>query len=239
MIQKAPGIEDIFPDRMDTWNFITGTARDVFRSFNYREIIVPVLEFTELFTRGIGSETDIVSKEMFTFEDRGGRNLTLRPEGTASVVRAYIENGEYNRLSLCKFFYTGPMFRAEKPQKGRLRQFNQIGCELFGSSDPFFDYEAISLMDTIAKKLGIQDYTVLVNSIGCPQCREKFIVELRDFYQEKRESLCEDCKRRLDKNTLRLLDCKIERCIEIRRSPPLNTHHHCGESNDHYQEVKG
>lgn len=238
MIQKAPGIEDIFPDRMDTWNFITSTARDVFRLFNYRELIVPVLEFTELFTRGIGSETDIVSKEMFTFEDRGGRNLTLRPEGTASVVRAYIENGEYNRLSLCKFFYSGPMFRAEKPQKGRLRQFNQIGCELFGSADPFFDCETISLMDTLVRKLGITDYTVLVNSIGCPECREKFILELRDFYAGKLESLCDDCKRRLEKNTLRLLDCKNERCVGLRKSAPIITHHLCGPCRDHYGQVK-
>jgi len=127
MIRKPPGIEDIFPDRIELWNRITDTARHIFKIYNYREVILPVMEYTEVFSRGLGDETDIVTKEMFTFQDRGERSLTLRPEGTASMVRAYVENGEYNRLSTCKFFYCGPMFRAERPQRGRLRQFNPQG----------------------------------------------------------------------------------------------------------------
>jgi histidyl-tRNA synthetase len=126
MILKPPGIEDIFPDRISRWNFVLNSAVDIFRAFNYKELIVPIMEFTDVFARGIGTDTDIVSKEMFTFEDRGGRSLTLRPEGTAGVVRAYVENGEYNRLSVCKFFYNGPMFRAEKPQKGGSVSFNHV-----------------------------------------------------------------------------------------------------------------
>src|SRR5271157_1327915 len=135
MMTKPPGIEDIFPERTARYDHITGIAREIFRLYNYREIIPPILEFTDVFVRGLGGESDIVSKEMFTFEDRGGRSLTLRPEGTAGVVRAYVENGEYNRLAACKLFYVGPMFRAERPQKGRLRQFNQLGAEFFGSQD--------------------------------------------------------------------------------------------------------
>lgn len=235
---KAPGIEDIFPDRIDRWNHVVNSARKAFRRFNIREIIIPVLEFTEVFARGIGDETDIVSKEMFTFEDRGGRSLTLRPEGTAGVVRAYCENGEYNRLSIAKFFYIGPMFRAEKPQKGRLRQFNQLGAEIFGSDDPFHDAEIITLIDTIAKDTGISDYTVLINSIGCSECRPAFIEELRKYYESHQNELCEDCKRRLSKNTLRLLDCKNEGCKALREHAPKITGHLCKDCSDHYAAVK-
>ncbi len=238
MIKKAPGIEDLFPDKTPKWNFIIDTAKDVFSLYNYREIVIPVLEYTELFSRGIGDETDIVSKEMFTFEDRGGRSLTLRPEGTASVVRAYVENGDYNRLSNCKLFYAGPMFRAERPQKGRLRQFNQLGLEFFGSDDPYYDFEVISVMDELCKKLGLNEYKILINSIGCPSCREHYIVELREFYRDKKEELCEDCKRRLEKNTLRLLDCKKEVCGRLKDSAPRITDFLCGDCHDHYKLVK-
>jgi histidyl-tRNA synthetase len=146
------------------------------------------MEFTEVFARGLGDETDIVSKEMFTFEDRGGRSMTLRPEGTASVVRAYCENGDFNRLSSCKFFYIGPMFRAEKPQKGRLRQFNQFGAEFFGQDNPWTDFEAIAMMDGITRDLGITDYSLLLNSIGCRECRPAYISLLVDYLQGKRGS---------------------------------------------------
>jgi histidyl-tRNA synthetase len=182
MFTKPPGIDDIFPDRIEAWNRILDTARKVFVSYNYREIIIPVMEFTEVFARGLGDDTDIVSKEMFTFEDRGGRSLTLRPEGTASVVRAYVENGDYNRLSACKLFYQGPMFRAERPQRGRLRQFNQFGAEFFGSADPYYDFEIIAVADEITKKAGIDDYSLLVNSIGCAADREAYLAKLRAFY---------------------------------------------------------
>ncbi|HEY1405772.1 MAG TPA: ATP phosphoribosyltransferase regulatory subunit, partial [Spirochaetota bacterium] len=213
---KAPGIEDIFPDRIDRWNHVVSVSREAFRRYNFREIIIPIMEFTEVFARGIGDDTDIVSKEMFTFEDRGGRSLTLRPEGTAGVVRAYCENGEYNRLSIAKFFYGGAMFRAEKPQKGRLRQFNQLGAELFGSDDPFHDAEIIALIDAIAKDVGIKEYSALINSIGCQDCRPVFINALKKYYESQKEKLCGDCQRRLETNTLRLLDCKVESCRALR-----------------------
>jgi len=238
MISKPPGIEDIFPDKGIRWKHIVKTAQKVFRNYNYREIITPIMEFTEVFSRGIGDDTDIVSKEMFTFEDRGGRSLTLRPEGTAGIVRAYVENGDYNRLSLCKFFYMGPMFRAEKPQRGRLRQFNQLGAEIFGSEDPYYDYEIISLVDSIAKNTGVKNYQVLVNSIGCRECRPDYMAKLKDYYTERKGDLCDDCSRRLEKNPLRLLDCKNEKCRALKQSAPVISEHLCRECADHFESVK-
>ncbi|MCX7680247.1 MAG: histidine--tRNA ligase [Spirochaetes bacterium] len=238
MISKPPGIEDIFPDSIEQWNYIIRTAREVFRLFNIREIIIPILEFTEVFARSIGDETDIVSKEMFTFEDRGGRSLTLRPEGTASVVRAYVENGDYNRLSSCKLFYIGPMFRAERPQKGRLRQFNQFGAELFGSAHPFSDFEAIACMDLIAKRVGIHNYTLLINSIGCTECRPKFIEKLTQYYRAHTAQLCSDCLRRLEKNPLRILDCKTETCVQLKGSAPPISEFLCQSCMVHHRELK-
>ncbi len=238
MITKPPGVEDIFPDRSDRWNFVKDTAVNVFRRFNYRELIVPIMEFTEVFSRGIGTDTDIVSKEMFTFEDRGGRSLTLRPEGTAGVVRAYVENGEYNRLSLCKFFYYGPMFRAEKPQKGRLRQFNQFGAEIFGSSDPYYDSEIISVVNRIATEAGVGPFSIHLNSIGCRDCRKEYISKLKDYYKSNFDKLCTDCKRRFETNPLRLLDCKNQSCAELKVNAPVIRDYLCGDCSTHYAKVK-
>jgi histidyl-tRNA synthetase len=238
MIQKPPGIEDIFPDRIDKWNLVVNIARERFRAYNYREIIIPVLEYTDVFSRGLGSDTDVVSKEMFTFEDRGGRSLTLRPEGTASVVRAYVENGEYNRLSSAKFFYCGPMFRAERPQRGRLRQFNQFGAEFFGSDDPYHDYEIISLMDDISKRTGIGDYRLIINSIGCHECRVNYVKELKLYYSGLKDKLCDDCARRLEKNPLRLLDCKNEKCVPLKAGSPAITEFLCGGCLEHHGNLK-
>ena len=238
MIQKPPGVEDIFPDRITRFNYIINTAKEVFRLYNYREVILPIMEYTEVFARGIGDATDIVTKEMFTFEDRGGRSLTLRPEGTASMVRAYVENGEYNRLSLCKFFYCGPMFRAERPQKGRLRQFNQFGAELFGSDHPYFDFEVLSIMNDIATKLQIHDYELLINSIGCPDCRKPYIAELFNYYKNHEQELCDDCKKRLYTNPLRLLDCKVESCVAIKQDAPKITQFLCKACNEHFDNVQ-
>lgn len=235
---KPPGIEDVFPDRIEAWNYILDTARDVFNTYNFKEIIIPVFEYTDVFIRGIGTETDIVSKEMFSFEDRGERNLTLRPEGTAGVVRAYVENGDYNRLSISKFFYTGPMFRAEKPQKGRLRQFNQFGAETFGSMNPFYDFEIISMINSIAVKLGIKDYKLLINSIGCPECRPDYIKELNKYYKDNSDKLCDDCKKRLDRNTLRLLDCKNEKCLDLKKEAPSITSFICKNCKEHHGSLK-
>lgn len=235
---KAPGVEDIFPDRIQEWNFILKTAKTVFDIYNFKEIIVPVFEFTDVFIKGIGQDTDIVSKEMFTFEDRGGRSLTLRPEGTAGVVRAYVENGDYNRLSISKFFYSGQMFRAERPQKGRLRQFNQFGAETFGSINPYYDFEIIGAMNTISEKLDIKDYTLLVNSIGCPDCRPAYIRELKKYYESNIDKLCEDCKKRLDRNPLRLLDCKNDKCVALKKNAPVITTFICGNCREHFTSVK-
>ena len=239
MISRPPGIEDIFPDRIGRRNRVLGAAREVFRLYNFREIVIPVMEFTDVFVRGLGTETDIVTKEMFTFEDRGGRSLTLRPEGTASVVRAYVENGEYNRLSACKLFYAGPMFRAERPQKGRLRQFNQFGAEFFGSGDPYYDHEVIAMMDDIARRSGIAGFTLLINSIGCPECRPSFITELKRYYAGKAEILCKDCAGRLDRNPLRLLDCKQESCQPLKKNAPRITDFLCEGCRAHHAAVKG
>jgi histidyl-tRNA synthetase len=239
MISRPPGIEDIFPDRISRRDLLVNSARDTFRLYNYREMIIPVMEFTEVFVRGLGTDTDIVKKEMFTFEDRGGRSLTLRPEGTASVVRAYVENGEYNRLSLCKFFYMGPMFRAERPQKGRLRQFNQFGAELFGSGDPYHDFEVIAMMDEITRRVGIEDYSLLVNSIGCPDCRPEFVKALTSYYSGMKKLLCKDCASRLDRNPLRLLDCKEHSCQPLKKDAPRITLFLCEKCRTHYDAVKG
>ncbi|MGQ9844029.1 MAG: histidine--tRNA ligase [Spirochaetota bacterium] len=237
MIQKPPGIEDIFPDRTPKFNHIINTAKEVFKQYNFREVILPVIEYTEVFARGIGDSSDIVTKEMFTFEDRGGRSLTLRPEGTASMVRAYVENGEYNRLALCKFFYSGPMFRAERPQKGRLRQFNQFGAEVFGSDNPWYDFEVISLMNAIAIRLGITEYNLLINSIGCPDCRKPYVSELFKYYSLHEKKLCEDCKKRLHTNPLRLLDCKNKDCITLKQSAPKITQYLCAACNEHFTQT--
>lgn len=236
--RKAPGVEDIFPDRIEKWNRIINTAKDCASVFNIKEIITPVMEFTELFARGIGDETDIVSKEMFTLEDRGGRSLTLRPEGTASVVRAYCENGDYNRLSSAKFFYCGPMFRAEKPQKGRLRQFNQFGVEIFGEDSAVHDFEAVSLMDLICQKLGITDYKILINSIGCDSCRPDYMTALKQYYSSKMDKLCDDCKKRLDKNPLRLLDCKVDSCAVLKADAPKIKEYLCEQCAAHHSQFK-
>jgi histidyl-tRNA synthetase len=236
--KKAPGVEDIFPDKIGLWNHIIDSAKTVFRSFNFKEVVLPVMEFTEVFIRGIGDETDIVSKEMFTFEDRGGRSLTLRPEGTASLVRAFCENGDYNRLASAKLFYCGPMFRAEKPQKGRLRQFNQFGAELFGPDDPYYDFEAIASMSLIAENLGITEFTLLINSIGCDKDRPAYIEKLKEFYRENYDKLCENCKKRLEKNPLRILDCKEESCTALRSGAPLITDFLCDDCNDHHSRLK-
>jgi histidyl-tRNA synthetase len=235
-LTKPTGIEDIFPDRIDLWNFIIDIARKKFEIYNFREIILPIMEYTELFKRGIGDETDIVSKEMFTFDDKG-KSMTLRPEGTASVVRAYNENGEYNRLAKTKLFYVGPMFRAEKPQRGRLRQFNQFGAELFGDDNPYHDFELLSLLHSITVELGIKSFDVLINSIGCEKDRPVYIEKLTEYFTQHEETLCKNCKSRLKKNPLRILDCKEESCVKIKQNAPVISEYLCEECTVHHTEL--
>jgi histidyl-tRNA synthetase len=209
MIKAVRGTRDILPPSSAVWNHVETVARQVFRAYNYGEIRTPIFELTELFARGVGSDTDIVSKEMYTWDDRDGTSLTLRPECTASVIRACIEHRLDQLPGLKKFFYIGPMFRRERPQKGRFRQFSQIGAEVIGSESPVIDAELIELVLELLIRCGVEAPHLLLNSVGCPLCRPAFIEKLRHRLQEVQSGMCEDCRRRAETNPLRVLDCKV------------------------------
>ena len=202
------------------WSRVEATAREIFELYGFSEIRTPIFESTELFARGVGEDTDIVSKEMYTFEDRDHQSLTLRPEGTAPVVRAILEHHLHQELQILKLFYLGPMFRRERPQKGRYRQFHQIGAEVLGSDNPAIEAEILEMLDLFLKKIGIQDFDLLVNSIGCPKCRPAYLEVLSRAIQEKSASLCVDCQRRMQTNPLRVLDCKVPACQPVIDSLP-------------------
>ncbi|RXZ84494.1 histidine--tRNA ligase [Paenibacillaceae bacterium] len=206
--QKLPGTQDILPEQAEKWQFVEAVARDVCRRFNFREIRTPVFEATELFKRGVGETTDIVEKEMYTFEDRGGRSVTLRPEGTAGAVRSYVENKLYGEPDVSKLYYIGPMFRYERQQAGRYRQFHQFGIEALGAVDPALDAEVIALGYTFYKEVGLEGVHVEINSVGTPEVRAAFRERLLAFLTPKRELLCKDCQSRMERNPLRVLDCK-------------------------------
>ncbi len=208
MIQAIKGTRDILPEEAGKWQFAEAAARRVFRRYGFREIRTPIFESTELFARGIGEGTDIVSKEMYTFTDRGGRSLTLRPENTAPVVRAAIEHGLFRRADSERLYYIGPMFRYERPQKGRMRQFHQIGVEVFGSVEPAVDAEVIEMSMVFLRELGIPDTDLAINSVGCETCRPAYRERLVDFLAPRLGDLCPDCCRRYRENPLRILDCK-------------------------------
>lgn len=210
MFQKPPGTQDILPGQSELWQLVEHKARDLCRRYNYREIRTPIFETTELFNRGVGETTDIVEKEMYTFEDRGKRSMTLRPEGTAGTVRAYVENKLYGEPDVSKLYYIGPMFRYERAQAGRYRQFHQFGVEAFGSTDPAIDAEVIALGYTFYKELGLSGVTVDLNSVGTPEVRAAFREKLLAFLQPMKEQLCKDCQSRMDRNPLRVLDCKVD-----------------------------
>ncbi len=209
MIRAVKGTRDLLPPATAVWNQVEARARDVFRRYNYHEIRTPILEETQLFSRGVGEETDIVTKEMYTFEDRDGSSLTLRPEATASVMRAYIEHRLDQRPGVQKLYYIGPMFRRERPQKGRYRQFFQIGAEAIGSESPVVDAEVIELVVDVLKSVGLEGFTLLINSVGCPKCRPRYLKRLREELDKVAPQLCEDCQRRVTTNPLRVLDCKV------------------------------
>jgi len=209
LIQSIKGMRDILPPSSATWNHVEAVARRIFSQFNYQEIRTPLLEETALFSRSVGEESDIVSKEMYTFEDRDGTSLTLRPENTASVMRAYIEHRLDQQPGLQKLYYIGPMFRRERPQKGRYRQFYQIGAEAIGSESPAVDAEVIEVVVTILKELGITDFELLINSVGTKDSRARYNEALRKELQEVAPRMCEDCRRRAKTNPLRVLDCKV------------------------------
>ena len=209
MIRAVKGTRDLLPPDTAVWNRVEHIAREVFRAYNYQEIRTPILEETQLFARGVGTETDIVSKEMYTFEDRDGSSLTLRPENTASVIRAYIEHRLDQRPGVQKLYYIGPMFRRERPQKGRYRQFFQIGAEAIGSESPFIDAEVIEMVTEMLTRCGLSGFHLLINSVGCKNCRPVFIEKLKEALQPVAPTLCEDCQRRAVANPLRVLDCKV------------------------------
>lgn len=208
--QKPPGTQDILPAVAGKWQYVEERARELCRRFNYRELRTPMFEATELFQRGVGETTDIVEKEMYTFTDRGNRSITLRPEGTAGTMRAYVENKLYGEPDIAKLYYIGPMFRYERQQAGRYRQFHQFGIEALGSDSPALDAEVIALAYTFYQEVGIQGVRVEINSVGTPAIRAAFRDELLGFLQPKRELLCKDCQSRMDRNPLRVLDCKVD-----------------------------
>ncbi len=208
--QKPPGTQDILPDSARLWQYVERKARDLCRRFHYREIRTPIFEATELFQRGVGETTDIVEKEMYTFTDRGGRSMTLRPEGTAGAVRAYVENKLYGEPDIAKLYYLGPMFRYERAQAGRYRQFHQFGVEAIGSDDPALDAEVIALGWQFYRELGLSGITVEINSVGTPEIRAAFRAKLLAFLEPMRDQLCKDCQSRMERNPLRVLDCKVD-----------------------------
>jgi histidyl-tRNA synthetase len=217
---------------------VEAAAREVFRAYNYGEIRTPIFEETQLFARGVGEETDIVTKEMYTFEDRDGSSLTLRPENTASVIRAYIEHRLDQRPGIQKLFYIGPMFRRERPQKGRYRQFFQIGAEAIGSESPAVDAEVIELVCELLDRAGLTGYTLLINSVGCSVCRPRFMAHLREELKDVAAGMCEDCRRRADTNPLRVLDCKVEADQPIIDKLPSILDHLCEVCRPHFDAVQ-
>ncbi|MBI4709529.1 MAG: histidine--tRNA ligase [Nitrospirae bacterium] len=232
------GIQDILPPETSGWQRIEAAAREIFKTYGFREIRLPVIESTEIFLRSIGETTDIVEKEMYTFTDKADRSVTLRPEGTAPFVRAFVEHHLFNEPPPQKFYYMGPMFRYERPQAGRQRQFHQIGVEALGVEDPKIDAEIISLLLLLLEKIGIKDAQCEVTSIGCVQCRPAFRAALKDFFKDRLGLFCDDCKRRYELNPLRILDCKVEACINGRQGAPSVIDFLCGDCTEHFNGVQ-
>ena len=237
MIRAVKGTRDLLPPDTSVWNRVETIAREVFRTYNYQEIRTPILEDTQLFARGVGTETDIVSKEMYTFDDHGN-SLTLRPENTASVIRAYIEHRLDQRPGVQKLYYMGPMFRRERPQKGRYRQFFQIGAEAIGSDSPFTDAEVIEMVCELLTRAGLSGFHLLINSVGCPDCRPRFVEALREALRPVAPSLCGDCQRRAETNPLRVLDCKIAEDQPAIDALPSILDNLCGVCAPHFAAVQ-
>ncbi|MBN1064188.1 histidine--tRNA ligase [Clostridium botulinum] len=237
-MQAPKGTKDMLPQDAYKWHYVENTFRDVVKAYGIREIRTPMFEHTELFLRGVGDTTDIVQKEMYTFNDKGNRSVTLKPEGTAPAVRAFIENRLFNEAQPTKLFYITPTFRYENVQKGRLRQFHQCGIEIFGSKEPTMDVEAIKVaMDTLSK-LGLKSLSLHINNLGCPTCRAKYNEALKKFLEENYENLCDTCKSRFEKNPMRILDCKERKCHEITKNAPQILDYVCEECETHFNKVK-
>ena len=238
IIQRPKGTKDLLPNESYKWQFIEKNIKNIFENYGYNEIRVPVFEHTELFQRGVGDTTDVVQKEMYTFEDKGGRSITLRPEGTAGVVRSYIENGMASEPSPVKMWYNMAMYRYENVQKGRLREFHQIGAELFDSSSYLADVEMITMASQIFKTLNIKNIELTINSIGCPTCRKKYQEALREFIRPNLENYCDTCKTRFEKNPMRILDCKEKNCKKLNEGAPIILDYLCDECKTHFENVK-
>jgi len=236
--RSVKGMEDILPQDVGIWQYLERAARTELESYGYREIRTPIVEDTSVFVRGIGETTDIVTKEMYTFTDRKERSLTLRPEGTAPIVRAYIEHSLDQVSPVLRLYYIGPMFRAERPQKGRSRQFHQIGVEVFGAESPYADVEVIMQAASLLKLFGLSGFTIKLNSLGCKKDKDAFADKLKKFLEDKKSRLCADCKERIKKNVLRVLDCKEESCMQVVRESPNILESLCVPCKDHFDKVK-
>lgn len=239
MLTKAPkGTKDMMPEEAYKWHYIEEAFAEICANYGYSEIRTPMFEHTELFKRGVGDTTDIVQKEMYSFQDYGKRNITLKPEGTASVVRAYTEHKLFAGPQPVKFYYNIPCFRYEKPQSGRLREFHQFGIETFGTSDMLADAEIISLADEFLKKMGIIDIELRINSVGCPECRKVYCEALRGFLKPRYDELCDTCKDRYERNPMRILDCKSPVCSEIVKDAPVMLDYLCDDCKAAFEELK-
>ena len=232
------GTRDILPAEIYKWHKAERVFADVCHDFGYEEIRIPTFEQTDLFQRGVGDTTDVVTKEMYTFNDKGGRSITLRPEGTAGVVRSYIENGMASLPSPVRMFYSITAFRYEKMQKGRMREFHQFGLEAFGSEGPAIDAEIISVVDVFFKKIGLKNIKLCINSIGCPACRNRYNEMLKDYFRPHVSTMCEDCQARIEKNPLRMIDCKIDGGKEVVQNAPRLIDYLCEDCKAHFEDLK-
>ena len=236
--KSIKGTQDTLPSESYTIQFVEQSVLEIAKNYGYKEIRVPVFEHTELFQRGVGDTTDVVQKEMYTFEDKGGRSITLRPEGTAGVVRSYIEHGLFNEAQPQKVCYLISCYRYEKPQAGRLREFHQFGCECFGTASPAADAELISLVNDIFAFLDVKNLKIQINSIGCPECRKNYHKALQEYFESKKDDLCATCLGRLERNPMRILDCKSPVCSDIAKYAPKVTDYLCDECDDHFKKTQ-
>ncbi|MGL5380709.1 histidine--tRNA ligase [Clostridium sp.] len=237
-IQAPKGTKDMLPQDAYKWHFVEETFKNTAKYYGMREIRTPIFEHTELFKRGVGDTTDIVQKEMYTFNDKGDRSVTLKPEGTAPIVRAFIENRLFNEAQPTKLYYSIPCFRYENVQKGRLRQFHQLGTEVFGSKEPSMDAEVIAFAMNVLKNLGLKSLSLNINNLGCPKCRPNYNEALKKYLEENHDNLCELCKSRFDKNPMRILDCKNKNCNSITKNAPIILDFMCEECDTHFTDVK-
>lgn len=237
-LKRVRGTRDFFEPEVSKFREIERRARRVLLSYGYREVITPLIELKSLFERSLGEDTDIVEKEMFVFKTKSDEEISLRPEGTASVVRAYVESAMFRKVLFSRLFYIGPMFRYERPQRGRFRQFHQIGAELFGTDSPLSDAEIIKMATEILKGCEVSQFSVELNSVGCKKCRKEYSYKLKEFLLTKKDYLCDDCLRRIERAPLRTLDCKKESCVQVLTESPSILHHLCSSCSEHFEEVK-